>query len=323
MATVQPSLVAGLRRFVRPPPAPRPPRRRGRRWPLRAVPDLAGRRPQAPARPRRAAHRLRLPDVLVDALGRRALPPDRLAHAVAGGLRAARRPVGRVPDPDRPRVLHALDRDRQGRRALPEPGRRDRVRARPRGVGPARRRQPGARGPRRRRRGADRQPPRRPACRTRSPRWTTATGSSGSSRRRGRGSAAGARWRPRSAATSTACGPRRWCDERDLRRPDRASLQRPGRRADRARGDARRALPHARHRARGARGVHDRAVVADPHRPGAAHLRRRHAGAARRAVRGARALGRDDARAAVGADRVAGADVHRLDGVHDRGAVLV
>ena len=153
---MDPALVAGLRRFVREPPAA--PRRRAERPALRAVPAVAGRGPQAPARPRGAADRLRLPDLLVDALRRGALPADGLAHAVARAVRALRRAVGRVPDPDRPRVLHALDLHGDDRRPLPEPGGGDRVRARPRGLGPARGGQPRARGPRPRRRGADRQP---------------------------------------------------------------------------------------------------------------------------------------------------------------------
>ena len=54
---------------------------------------------------------------------------------VARRLRAHRRAVGVVPDPDRARVLHGLDGVGRRGRAVPEPGRRDRVRARPRGVG--------------------------------------------------------------------------------------------------------------------------------------------------------------------------------------------
>ena len=60
---------------------------------------------------------------------RRRAAAGRHAHAVAGGLRAARRRVGRVPDPDRARVLPALERDRQRRRDVPVAGRRDRERA--------------------------------------------------------------------------------------------------------------------------------------------------------------------------------------------------
>ena len=94
---------------------------RGR--PLRAVPDLARRRPQAPARPRGAADRLRVPDLLVDALGRRALPADRLAHAVARAFElsdelwaAFQIPIG---------LAFFLRSSSTGgdRRPLPEPGR--------------------------------------------------------------------------------------------------------------------------------------------------------------------------------------------------------
>ena len=72
--------------------AERGPRPRGA---LRAVPGRPERAPPAPAQPRRAAHRLRLRDVLVAALGRRGVPRDRRAHAVARRLRARRRGVGR------------------------------------------------------------------------------------------------------------------------------------------------------------------------------------------------------------------------------------
>ena len=51
-------------------------------------------------------------------------------------------------------------------------------------------------------------------------------------------------------------------------------------------------------------------VRADQHRPGAADLRRRHARAARGAVRRARAVGGDDAQLPVDAGRRAGAAVH-------------
>ena len=87
--------------------------------------------------------------------------------------------LGLVRGPDRARVLHRLERHRRDRRALPEPGRRDRVGARDRRLARAAVRQPGADGPRARRRGADRQPDRPTRPSTRSRRSTSATGWSG------------------------------------------------------------------------------------------------------------------------------------------------
>ena len=92
------------------------------------------------------------------------VPPARRAHAVARGLRACpttlwaafQIPIGLA-------FLMRSSVTRRGRRALPEPGRRDGVRARADGVGRAVRGQPGPRPPRARRRGADRRPARRPA----------------------------------------------------------------------------------------------------------------------------------------------------------------
>ena len=64
--------------------------------------------------------------------------PAGMRTRLARGLRVLRRAVGRVPDPDRPRLLHAQRHDRRGGGVLPEPGRGDRVRARPRRLGRAR-----------------------------------------------------------------------------------------------------------------------------------------------------------------------------------------
>ena len=61
------------------------------------------------------------------------------AARLARGLRAARRALGAVPDPDRARVLHALERHGLRRRAVPEPGGRHRERAALRDLEPARR----------------------------------------------------------------------------------------------------------------------------------------------------------------------------------------
>ncbi len=103
---------------------------------LPAVPVRPGRRPPPPAAPLRATDRVRVRDVLVDALGRGRVPARGRADAVARRLRAGRRAVGRPADPDRPGVRHALEHDRNGRRAVPQPGRRDGVRGRPVRRGP-------------------------------------------------------------------------------------------------------------------------------------------------------------------------------------------
>ena len=97
-------------------------------------------RPPAHAQPVRAPDRVRVRELLGAPLGRPGLPADREPHAVARGLRAARGAVGAVPDPDRARVLHALDRDELHRRDVSEPGGRDRERAPLRDLEPARRR---------------------------------------------------------------------------------------------------------------------------------------------------------------------------------------
>ena len=91
--------------------------RRGRA--LRPVRRRDARRPPPPAPPRRAADRLRVRDVLGAALRRsRATGPTGHAHVWLEGFDAARRALGRVPDPDRARVLPAQQRRRRrGRRS--------------------------------------------------------------------------------------------------------------------------------------------------------------------------------------------------------------
>ena len=109
------------------------------------------------------------------------LPADRHRARAGSTTSSSRTSSGRVPDPDRARVLlrSSSDGSRRGR-ALPEPGRRDRVASSTSRPGtsssPLNPMLDGARG---RRRGADRQPARRPAPATRSCRSTSATGSSG------------------------------------------------------------------------------------------------------------------------------------------------
>ena len=111
-----------------------------------------------------------------------------------------------VRDPDRPRVLHRLERHRQRRGALPEPGRRDRVGDRRRELARPEDREPGPDGARVRRRGPARQPDGRRAASTRSRRSTSATGSSGWSRSTGRGSRAAPGSSARSRRSSTRSG---------------------------------------------------------------------------------------------------------------------
>ena len=95
-----------------PPPAPpgraaaAAPRRHGGRRAVRAVHADAPAEAPAPAAPRRAADPVRVRDLLGGALRRRRVPPRRQPHAVARRLRALRRAVGVVPDPDRARVPH-------------------------------------------------------------------------------------------------------------------------------------------------------------------------------------------------------------------------
>ena len=142
----------------------RPPaRRRAGGCALRRVRRHDVRGPSPPARRRRAADSLRLRAVHRDALGRGRPAPDRDAHAAPRRLRPARRALGPVPDPDRAGLLLPQRGGGRRRRAVPEPGRRHGVRAVPRRVERAGRRQPGAARSRARGRGARRQPARRPA----------------------------------------------------------------------------------------------------------------------------------------------------------------
>ena len=93
----------------------------------------------APAPPRGAADRLRLRDLLVDALGRGALPADRLAHALARAASSCPTSCGRRSRSRSAwRSSCARPAPAGDRRPLPEPGGRDRVRARPRRLGRAR-----------------------------------------------------------------------------------------------------------------------------------------------------------------------------------------
>ena len=96
--TALPTLVAGRRRA----PAP------GGR--LRAVPLGAGRRPPPPAPSRRAADPLRVRDVLVAALGRRGVRAAGNRTVWLDDFASSTTTCGRLPDPDRPGVLHALER---------------------------------------------------------------------------------------------------------------------------------------------------------------------------------------------------------------------
>ena len=94
--------------------------------------DLCGigiaRGPPPPARADRAAHGLRLRDVLVAALRRPRVPAHGRPRRVARGLRPPRRRLGRVRDPRRARVPPAVGRHGRDGGALPEPRRRHGVR---------------------------------------------------------------------------------------------------------------------------------------------------------------------------------------------------
>ncbi len=101
----------------------------------------------------------------------------------------------------------------------------------------------------------------------------------------------------------------------------RTRLHGPRRRVPAVRGHSDAALPPARERPGGPAGPRDRAVHADPDPAGAAHVRPGDAGAARRAVRRARALVGDHASVPVGAYRGAGPRLHRCDVLRCRGPV--
>ena len=189
-AAARPRAAAAQRRrgrvalsVTRSPPAAAPPRTAGAHRAsraLRAVPVRHRRGPPPPAAPRRAADRLRLRDVLVDALGRRRVPARRRADAVARATSSCPTSCGR------------RSRSRSAWRSCmrssvtgtvvalyPSPAGATESELDLDGVGRAVRRQPGARAARARRRGADRQPARATRRATRSRRSTSATGSSG------------------------------------------------------------------------------------------------------------------------------------------------
>ena len=317
-------------------PAERPEPRRRRR---RRGRGAAGRRRRAlrPVRhhdPRGHRHLLHLVErrIVVRVRGCWACAPARASTGPAGNRTLW------LPDLDVPDDLWAsfqipiglaffMDSTVTGvrRRDVPEPGRRDRERAALRVVEPDARAQPGARRARARHRGPDRQPPRRPAgVRDRADRPLLradrhdqgALGGDLGRRRRAR-----RRWRRSSrscaheavARVSVATtGP-----THARRRPRRRA--RPGVRGASARAPVKYAaapmLALDLHVTRAERppGVHDRADDPADDRAGPPALRRRHARAADRAVRRARALGGHDAQPRVVAARRARARVHRLD----------
>ncbi len=227
------------------------------------------------------------------------LRPTGTRVAVLERLRPLRRALGRVPDPDRPRVL-LPQRAAGGVVAFyPSPAGATESRALPRGLGRARRREPRARRPRAGGRGADRQPPERAAqLRDRADRPLLRA------RRRDQGELGGHLGRARGR------GRRRRVLRRACASAGASRERGPGARVHGPRGVVRRgrrradaALRPRRERERRPRGVHDRAHGADQHRPGAAQLRRRDARAPRRPLRRAGALGGDDAQLPLGATR--------------------
>ncbi len=161
VGVMDPALVAGLRRFVREPPAAAPAPAGGPRCELCPLSLAEDHKHLLDLEERRIV--CVCPTCWSMRSGEARYRPTGSRTLWLEPFELSRRAVGGVPDPDRPRVLPALDVHGGDRRALPEPGRGHRVRARPRGLGPAGRRQPRARGPRPRRRGADRQPAGRPA----------------------------------------------------------------------------------------------------------------------------------------------------------------
>ena len=95
------SLAAGAGAALRTGPRPRLPARAVR--PLR---QRGSARPPPPAPPDRAAHPLRLRELLRAALGRPGAAADRDPRRLARRLRARRRALGSVRHPDRARLLH-------------------------------------------------------------------------------------------------------------------------------------------------------------------------------------------------------------------------
>ena len=316
-------------RWARRPP-PVAPAARGRRRALRAVPDRASARTTATCCTSSSGGS--------SASARRA---GRCARATPSTARPARARCGSTTStlPDElwaafqiPIGLAFLMRSSvsgDGRRAVPEPGRRDRVRARAVRVGRAARGQPDARAARARRRGADRQPPRRPphryaivADRPVLPARRADQVALGGHLRRAR-STRGRRVLRRAAARART-GARRTASMSAPAeaRLHRARLHRARRRAGRARGDADAALPPARRRpARAARSTRSRC------RRRSRSTRR---GAAYDDATRARLVelfgaperwARDDAQLPLGARRRARARLHRRDVVRARGAV--
>ena len=198
----------------------------------------------------RAADRLRVRELLGAALRRRRVSaPSGTRTLWLEDFELPEEVWALVPDPDRARVLHALERHRLRRGAVPEPGRRDRERAAlrdlERGCAAL---NPVLRRPRAGRRGADRQPDGRPAAVSRSRRSTAATCWWGWSRRAGRASPAAPGWSEaigrllRRAALGGCAGMSR--RDRDPRRRGRAGGARA--RVRGARRDRRGATPRSR-----------------------------------------------------------------------------
>ena len=137
----------------------------GRGGGSRTVPDVQ-RGPHRPARApgghRQAVAGLRLPRVLPAVhprrRGGRPVPGRARAGLSRPGPAADRRGLERAADPGRDGLFLLQLGAGPGGGGLPEPGRADRMRARPHGLGPARRHAPAARGDGARRRGHLRQP---------------------------------------------------------------------------------------------------------------------------------------------------------------------
>ena len=262
---------------------------------LRPLRHLDVRGPPAPAPARRAQHRLRLRELLGAALGRRRVP-----------ARPGTRVVWLEGFEHAGRALGALRGSRSGwRSSCAAGGARGRASTRARRARPSRSstwacgtsscaRNPRARGPRARGRGADRQPHVRAAPQSRSRRPTRPTSWSAWSRPTGRGSPAAPAWRAPIAA---------FFDELRERAREGAPAARPrvlgARRRARCRTPPRRrCLPACASATTPRREVYTVALTAQIHlEPAAAPARRRHARAAARCVRRARALGRHRAAA--------------------------
>ena len=132
-------LVTALRRLRRA-GAPAPARRRPRPPSAASCAGTRSPRPTATCCTSGAADRVRLPDLLALRSGDAEFRPTGARTPGLEDLVDARRRLGALLDPDRPRVLHAQHHRERGRRDVPEPGRAHRVRARPRRLGRPRRR---------------------------------------------------------------------------------------------------------------------------------------------------------------------------------------